>query len=137
MNILLDTGPLVALLNRRDEHQTWAVRQAKQFTAPFLTCEAVLSEADHLLGHIPHGKTGLVQLINTGKIDTPFSYRHNLARVNDLLLQFQNVPMSFADACLVRMSELQQRSQVFTIDADFFVYRTKGDKHISVISPEP
>lgn len=100
MTILLDAGPLIALINARDAHHRWAVRQARQLKAPFLTCEAVLSEAHFLLQNTPGGRERLVELTDTDRIEIPFSYAAHTNRVNDLMRTYADLPMSFADACL-------------------------------------
>lgn len=73
MTILLDAGPLVAILNSQEAHHHWAVRQARQLDAPFLTCEAVLSEAHFLLQDTPGAQGRLIELTDTDRIEVPFS----------------------------------------------------------------
>lgn len=88
MRVLLDTGPLVAMLYRREYHHRWSLEQAVELKK----------------------------------------------RVDSLMVQYRNVPISFADACLVCMAELQE-SQLITLDSDFLIYRTHKDRPLQVISP--
>lgn len=135
MTTLLDTGPLVAILNARDAHHDWAVERAGQLDAPFLTCEAVLSECHFLLEGPPNGQSRLLELTASDRIDIPFSYADHAGRVNHLMRTYSDLPMSFADACLVCMSERYEDSRVFTVDGDFRVYRKHGDEPIPTLMP--
>jgi len=134
MRILLDTGPLVALLNRRDSFHVWSVEQASILPPPFYTCEAVLTEAHFLLGGIKNGNSRLIDLLNSGNILCTSVVAGHLARVGELMLKFANVPMSFADACLVCLAE-QQDSTVFTLDKDFRIYRKNQKDILELLIP--
>ena len=134
MRILLDTGPLVALLNRRDAFHVWSVEQAGILAPPFYTCEAVLAEAHFLLGGINQGNRRMIDLLDSGKIACASVAADHLERVGELMLTYANVPMSFADACLVCMAE-QQDSTIFTLDSDFRVYRKKQKDLLLLLIP--
>lgn len=100
---LVDTGFLVALLSRRDGRHGWAAELAQRFPPPWRTCEAVLSETAHLLGG--HGIRPLAQLVRRDAVVCAFRFAGNRDAVLKLLEKYSDVPMSFADACLVRMTE--------------------------------
>ncbi|HET6568021.1 MAG TPA: PIN domain-containing protein [Rhodothermales bacterium] len=134
MKVLLDTGPLVALLNRRDSFHRWSVEQAGRLKPPFHTCEAVLTEAHFLLAGVPMGRERLLQLTSSGRLDLSYSYQNHRSRVKDLLLQYGNVPISFADACLVSKAE-ELGGTVFTLDSDFHIYRKHRDQPLPAIMP--
>src|SRR5262245_14801314 len=102
-SVLVDAGFLVALLSRRDTHHRWAVTQAPAHAPPWLTCEAVLSEAFHLLG--TRGAPVLGVLLGRRAVIAAFDLNNNLKPVLKLLQKYANVPMSLADACLVRLTE--------------------------------
>jgi predicted nucleic acid-binding protein len=136
MTTLLDAGPLVAILNARDAQHRWAVRQAGQLDPPFMTCEAVLSEAHFLLRDHPGGQRRLVELMASDRVQVSFSYADHAGRVHGLMRTYGDLPMSFADACLVRMSEIRDDGRVFTVDSDFRVYRRHGTEAIPVLMPE-
>lgn len=122
MITIVDTGPLVALLNRRDAYHLWSVKEAAKLKPPFFTCEAVMTEAHFLLQHVPLGTDQLHELVASGRLDLSFSYAAHHARIRELMGQYKDIPMSFADACLVCLNE-QQKGQVFTLDGDFRIYR--------------
>ncbi len=133
--VILDTGALVAILRRRDEHHQWANAKAGEIAAPMLTCEAVLSEAHFLLRDLPPARQAIVEMSLNGVFTVAFDFEEEKASVGRLLNKYADVPMSFADACLVRMSELYPDSAVFTTDGDFKIYRRNVRQQIPLISP--
>src|SRR5688572_16858608 len=102
-NVLVDAGFLVALLSRRDSNHAWAVAQAPRHPPPWRTCEAVLSEAFHLLG--AWGGPGISALLRRRGLVAAFDLDNHVEPVLRLLQKYSDVPMSLADACLVRMTE--------------------------------
>jgi len=103
--VLLDTGPLVASLDRRDYFHRWVTTELTTIAPPLLTCEAVISETCFLLQNAYPGSNAVISLINTGIIRIPFRLEEEASRIGELLVRYQSVPMSLADACLVRMAE--------------------------------
>ncbi|MDD2765926.1 MAG: PIN domain-containing protein [Opitutaceae bacterium] len=135
--VILDTGPLVALLDRNDPWHIWAGEQTKLLMEPMLTCEAVISESAFVLGALDPGCQRLTGLFRDGVIHLGFDLEDHLDAVAALLAKYADAPMSLADACLVRMSELHSNARVFTIDADFKLYRRHGRQTIPLIYPAP
>lgn len=133
--VLVDTGPLVAYLNRRDRHHAWAVRCWKALSEPLVTCDAVLSEAIVVLQSDGADITPMLQLVERELVRLDFVTDDHRPDVFRLLRKYRDRPMSLADACLVRMSELHDQSQVFTTDRDFLVYRRRGRHIIPLLSP--
>jgi predicted nucleic acid-binding protein len=133
--VILDTGPLVALINRADNFHAWAKAQFGTMNPPVITCEAVIAESWFLLRHLPAGQQALLKLIHQGLIDIQFSLAQELPEIVKLTARYANVPMSLADACLVRMTELHASSVVMTLDSDFSVYRKRGRQVIRLIIP--
>src|ERR1700687_2305539 len=101
-SVLVDTGFLVALLSSRDGHHRWAAMQAPRFAPPWITCEAALSETFHLLG--PKGESPLAALLRRDAVRPRFDLGDELEPVLRLMRKYSDVPMSLADACLVRMT---------------------------------
>jgi predicted nucleic acid-binding protein len=134
--VLLDTGPLVALIDKRDQYHSWATTTVATLPPPFLTCESVISEACFLLGRVTNGKNAVVGMVKAGHLKISFDLEAEINRVGELLIRYQSVPMSLADACLVRMSEQFSESAVLTLDNDFTVYRRNTNQIIPVIMPE-
>lgn len=134
-SVIVDAGPIVAYLNRRDRHHAWAVACWQAIFDPLTTCEAVVSEALFLLVSEDLDPDPLLVLLERGIIRLDFDLDENRPDVFRLLRKYADQPMSVADACLVRMAELTERCQVFTTDRDFRVYRRKGRHVIPLLSP--
>jgi len=133
--VLLDTGPLVAYLNRNDRHHAWATERWHALFDPLWTCEAVLSEAVFLLQSDGSNAEPILRLVERRIIRLDFVMNDHRADVFRLLRKHADRPMSAADACLVRMAELVDSCQVFTTDKDFLVYRRKGRHVIPLLAP--
>jgi len=131
--VLLDTGPLVAFINNRENSHDWVVNEWKKIETPFFTCEAVMTETCFLLRDLYGGEDAVMSLLNTGLIQISFRLSDEIGTVRELMKRYQNVPMSLADACLVRMSELILGSSVLTLDSDFRVYRKNKNEMMDVI----
>ena len=130
---LVDAGFLVALLSRRDGNHRWAAAQAPRLPPPWMTCEAVLSEASHLLGG--YGTRSLASLLRRGALVCGYRFADDMDAVFKLLEKYADVPMSFADACLVRMTETLNDPMLLTTDADFRIYRRHGRQIIPCVLP--
>jgi len=133
-NVLVDAGFIVALLSSRDAHHKWAVTQASEMPPPWSTCEAVLSEASHLLGE--RGVPSLGALLRRHALLVTFALAENVEPVVRLLEKYSNVPMGLADACLVRMTETLADPIVLTTDKDFRVYRRHSRQVVPCMTPE-
>ena len=133
--VIVDTGPIVALLDRRDRHHAWAVGQFADVEPPLLTCEAVVSEACFLLDQTRAGSSAVFEMLVRQAMAIRFRLDEQLKEVHALRVKYADVPMSVADASLVRMAEQLSRSSVLTLDADFRVYRKHGRHVIPLILP--
>jgi len=132
-NVLVDAGFLVALLSRNDSHHHWSVTQAPGHPPPWRTCEAVLSEAFHLLG--ARGAPGLSALLHRRALVAVFSLDNDVESVLKLLKKYADVPMSLADACLVRMTETLPDPVILTTDSDFRIYRRHSRQMVRCVMP--
>jgi predicted nucleic acid-binding protein len=130
---IADSSALVALLSRADQHHGWMAAQAGNFPWPWLTCEAPLTEAFHLLGH--HGAPRLKDLLRLGAVVLSFELAGNLEPVLELMDKYASVPMSLADACLVRMTEILPDPVIVTTDADFKIYRRHSRQVVPCLMP--
>jgi predicted nucleic acid-binding protein len=134
-SVIVDTGPLVALLNRRERHHTWASKVMDTIEPPIFTCDPVLSEACFLLQDTDGGQDAVLELLARGIVRSDFRVAAEIDSLRALMKKFANVPMSLADACLVRMTELDQKSVVLTLDSDFAIYRRNRRQVVPTISP--
>lgn len=133
---LIDTGSLIAVLYRRDQFHRWAVEQISRMPAPLLACEAFLAEACVLAQRMLGTSRAVYEFVETGAVEIAFDLSGEFEAVKNLAVRYESVPMSLADACLVRMSEIYDNSTVFTTDGDFRIYRKNTNQTIPVIMPE-
>lgn len=135
MKFILDTGPLVALLNRSDRHHRWAREQWARVESPLLTCEPVIAEACFLVRAIDGGMAAVLDLVQRDVLDLSFHVAGEAGVISRLLRKYRDVPMSLADGCLVRMAERHHDGVVMTLDSDFRVYRKNGRQLIPTLTP--
>jgi predicted nucleic acid-binding protein len=106
-----------------------------ELSDPLLTCESVLAEASFLLRRGGINPSILVELVARGILEMPIDFQRESSGIARFMQRYDSVPMSLADACLVRLSELHERSRVFTLDSDFRIYRRSGRKVIPLLAP--
>ena len=102
---------------------------------PLLTCEAVVSETCFLLRHARGGPSAVLELLDRGALRIAFRLEDNVGAVGRLMARYASVPMSLADACLVRMAEQHPDSRVLTLDRDFEHYRWGRNKAFRMLVP--
>jgi uncharacterized protein len=132
-NYIADSSALVALLSRDDQHHGWIAAQTDRLPWPWLTCEPALTETFHLVGD--QGAPRLKELLRSGALDLGFDLGGQLEPVLNLMDKYADVPMSLADACLVRMSETFPDPVVLTTDADFKIYRRHSRQVVPCLMP--
>lgn len=133
-SVLVDAGFLVALLTRRDSNHRWAQAETAKYPPQWATCEAALSEAFYLLG--PKGTPALVALMQRGAVACTFTLGDNFEPVLALMDKYSDVPISLADACLVRMTETLPKPTLLTTDSDFRIYRRHSRQAIPCVLPD-
>jgi predicted nucleic acid-binding protein len=132
-NYIADSSALVAFISRDDQHHDWIAAQAASLPSPWLTCEAGLTEAFHLVGD--KGVPRLKDLLRRGAVVLAFDLGDELEPVLTLMDKYADVPMSLADACLVRMTETLPDPVVLTTDADFKIYRRHSRQVVPCLLP--
>ncbi len=131
---VVDTGPLVAYFCANEARHVWAVRQFENLTPPLLTCEPVLTETCFLLARQKIPAWRLLESLNLGALRIALHLDAEAGAVHDLMSRYSNIPMSLADACLVRLGEISGLP-VCTLDSDFAIYRAGGRKRLVLIMP--
>ncbi len=128
--ILADAGPLVALFDSRDHHHTRCRRTLDGLKEPLATTTPVLAEAFHLLRPGSIGPPRLMEYIRHGGLGVLPVDDRKLQRCFDLMLQYADIPMDFADASIVCAAEHFETRKVFTLDrGDFATYRIRRGYH--------
>jgi uncharacterized protein len=132
---IVDTGPLVALFDRAERHHRWVAERFNELDAPLLVCEPVLAEAMYLLARYPKAQDAVLELMQNGALSVPLRIDEHIDALRKLLQKYKDTPMSLADACIVRMSEIHDRHAVLTLDSDFLIYRKHGRASLPLIHP--
>ena len=133
---LLDTGPIVAYLYSRDAYHDWAVEAFSEVQPPVITCEAVLTEACFLIERNRWPATRVLEYVLESEIRIGLQLEHEIGAIRGLMQRYANVPMSLADACLVRLAEITDLP-ICTLDHDFAIYRAGRRRSLTLITPEP
>ena len=134
--VIVDTGPLIAFLDSAEPWHSWVDAQFRILPTPLITCEPVITEAFHLLRRVPEGARQLFQMISRGAVRIDYALMPEVDDLERLMRKYRDLPMSLADACLVRMSERFPMGPVFTLDRHFKVYRRNGRQAIPTLMPE-
>lgn len=135
--VVVDTGPIVALLDADEERHHWARTRFEELRAPLLTCESVLSEASFLMRRAGADPTIPVRLVRRGVLEIVglFDTEADADSLARLMRRYADVPMSFTDACLVRIVERTPDASVMTLDSDFGIYRQARRRTIPLLAP--
>jgi predicted nucleic acid-binding protein len=131
---LMDAGPLVAFLSAGDQHHQWAAHAFNALTGRLISCEAVVSEASFVVARDGHRRSVVLELVERMGIEIQ-SLGLELRPLRHMMDKYASVPMSFADACLVRLSELHASSVVMTCNADFRTYRLGNRRVVDTLLP--
>jgi predicted nucleic acid-binding protein len=134
---LLDTGAILALLDRDDRRYSACVKAFSQIRAPLLTSEAVLTELFHLVASRRQEVDAAWKFVRSGALTLATITDSDLPTISYLMDRYRDRPMDFADATLVHLAERDSLSTVLTVDfADFQTYRIAGTKRFRIL-PDP
>lgn len=131
--ILIDSGPLIALFDGSDRHHQPAKEFIKNNSAELITSLASITETLHLLDFNRHAQLDFLEWVEKGAVTLVPIENSDLSRIRILIEKYQDLPMDFADACLVYIGESLGIDQIATIDRDFSIYRIKGRKAFKLV----
>ena len=134
--ILVDAGPLIAMLDRGDRDHERCVAALKRLPAPLLTTWMPLTEAMHLLDFSRAGQEALLEMVERRALQVLPIDESDLPQIRALMRRYTELPMDFADATLVRVAIRERLSEIFTLDDDFDVYRLEGRRRFSIVPIE-
>lgn len=132
--VLVDSGFLTSLVRQRDTYRVWASEVAARYPPPWSTCDPVLSETFFLTA--PEARPALISLLRRRALVPTFSLGRDTDSVLALMDKYADVPMSLADACLVRMAEILPDPVVLSTDSDFRIYRRHGRRVVPCVLPD-
>lgn len=121
--ILLDTGVIVALLDRSERHHLACANAVRTATAPLVTCEAVIAESCYLLRGFPGASEAILENVRSGTFQIPFQLSNCAVSIQRLFRKYRDRQMDLADACLVHLAGELQTGDILTLDRDFEIYR--------------
>ncbi len=131
--ILIDTGPIVALFDKEDDSHAACHNIVKNINSPLITTIPVLTEAFYLLSFSWHIQDDLWGFVTQGNLQIYNFDRTLLKTCRELMKQYHDLPMDFADASLVAAADAENINTIFTLDMDFKIYRTKKNRHFKLL----
>jgi len=135
--VFLDTGPLVAFFNRRDQYHGWAFEAFSNITAPMVTCEAVLSETLFITKNNPVVVDALMGMMRDGLIVVKPVFNSDSYEVLQQVLKYADLPGSLADLSLVYLFQQAQTKvgHILTTDSNFTIYRASNGNGLKLKTP--
>jgi len=127
-SVLLDTGVIVALLDRSERCHATCVAAVAEVQAPLVTCEPVIAEACYLLRRLPAAVSAVLENVERGIFQIHFRLDVETHALRSLLKKYARVPMDLADACLVLLATQLGTGEILTLDGDFEIYRWGKDQ---------
>jgi predicted nucleic acid-binding protein len=132
--VLVDAGPLVALLDGADAHHAACVDALQAIRDPLVTVWPALTEAMYLLGFSSRAQDALWEMVAGEALALAALDRHDASRMQALMRKYRDLPMDLADAALVRVAEREKLQHIFTLDRKHFrVYRPAGVGRFSIL----
>jgi predicted nucleic acid-binding protein len=135
--VLVDTGPIVAILSESDQHHQACIEVLQQIPAPLLTCWPVITEAAWLLRAKPRDVQRLLKSVGEELFQLLPLESISIEPIAGFMRKYERQGAQLADACLLHLAEREQIETVFTLDVrDFTVYRIKRNRHLHLL-PRP
>jgi len=131
--VLLDTGVIVALLDRSEKRHGRCVSVMEGFERPLVTCEAVIAESAYLLRGLPGAPETVLQNVERGVFQVPFQLSRSAAPVRSIMRKYRDLPADFADACLIHLAEELNTGDILTLDGDFQLYRWRRNHPFNLL----
>jgi predicted nucleic acid-binding protein len=131
--VLLDTGFIVALLDRSENFHKTCAQAVREVEAPLVTCEAVITESCYLLRNLSGASEAVIENITAGIFQVPFQLSRDTAGVKQILRKYKDRKIDLADACLIRLADQFGTADILTLDRDFRIYRWGKNKPFRVL----
>ncbi|MFQ6006833.1 MAG: type II toxin-antitoxin system VapC family toxin [Woeseia sp.] len=131
--VLLDTGVIVALLDRSERHHPQCVEVVSDIPGPLITCEAVIAESCYLLQRMPGAPGAVIRNLANGVFQTPARLADRADAIEKLLRKYRNIPIDLADACLVDLADQADTGRILTLDRDFEIYRWRSRRKFELL----
>jgi predicted nucleic acid-binding protein len=126
--VLLDTGVIVALLDRSERHHKSSVDALEAVAGPLVTCEAVIAESCYLLRSLQGASEAILENVGAGIFQIPFQLSRSASQIQRVLRKYKDREVDLADACLIHLATEFHAGEILTLDHDFEIYRWSGNK---------
>ncbi len=126
--VLLDTGAIVALLDRSEKFHQACAQAVQELEAPLITCEAVIAESCYLLRNLPGAPEAVIENVAAGVFQISFQLSREAVGVKQVLRKYGDRKIDLADACLIRLADDFETADILTLDKDFAIYRWGKNK---------
>lgn len=126
--VLLDTGVIVALLDRSERSHAVCAKEVQDLEAPMITCEAVITESCYLLRNVSGACETIIDNVTGGIFQIPLQLSRDTVGVKQILRKYNDRKIDLADACLIRLADEFETADILTLDRDFAVYRWGRNK---------
>ncbi len=133
--VLLDTGAIVAALDRSEGYHRRVLEALDAVDRPLVTCEPVITEACYLLRKLPGASEAVLDNVASGAFQIPFQLSACSADIRRILRRYRDRRIDLADACLIHLAGLLATGDVLTLDTDFEVYRWGRNKPFNLLIP--
>jgi predicted nucleic acid-binding protein len=131
--ILIDSGPLIALFDASDKYHHEAVKFLKSNKSPLVTTLASVTETLHVLDFNRNAQIDFIEWVHRGAVEIQTIENSDFGRLKELTDKYRDLPMDFADSCLVYLAEKLNLNTIATIDRDFTIYRIQGRRKFKII----
>lgn len=131
--VLLDTGVIVALLDRSEKFHQACAEAVGELEAPLITCEAVIAESCYLLRNLAGAAEAVIENVAAGVFQVPFQLSREAVGLKQVLRKYRDHKIDLADACLIRLAAEFETADILTLDKDFAVYRWSRNKPFRIL----
>ena len=133
--VLLDTNVIVAAFDQRERDHKRCKRALEELVHPVATCEAVITESCYLLSRIPRAPEAVLANVEEGLFEIRFELSRSINAVKALMRKYGDLPIDFADACLIQMADELDTGDILTVDSDFLHYRWRKTRPFNLLIP--
>ena len=131
--VLLDTGVVVALLDRSEKHHRRCAKVVTELARPLVTCEAVIAESCYLLRRISGASEVVLENVAQGVFLIPFQLSRVASPVRNIMRKYSDLPADFADACLIHLADELNTGEILTLDWGFAHYRWRKTRRFDLL----
>ncbi len=131
--VLLDTGVIVALLDRSERLHRACAGAVRELQVPLITCEAVIAESCYLVRNLSGASEAVIENVAAGVFQIPFQLSRESAGVKHVLRKYRDREIDLADACLIRLADEFGTADILTLDQDFLIYRWGKNKSFRML----